>query len=122
MEDESRARPMLTGFLAKAAAPQPADLLPPGPIDGPLDLTNRTRLREDLRILESCTGLPDGFPASARILIVEAGADRIVESESRLLLRAALPQAEIMTLPDIGHALLCADLIERVMTWVEKQR
>jgi pimeloyl-[acyl-carrier protein] methyl ester esterase len=122
MEDESRARPMLTGFLAKAAAPQPADLLPPGPIDGPLDLTNRTRLREDLRILESCTGLPDGFPASARILIVEAGADRIVESESRQLLRAALPQAEIMTLPDIGHALLCADLIERVMTWVEKQR
>lgn len=120
--DEPRTRSMLTDFLAKAAAPQPADLLPPGPIDGPLDQTNRTRLREDLRILENCTGLPEGFPTSARILIVEAGEDRIVEPESRQLLRAALPQAEIMTLPGIGHALLYADLIERVVAWVEERR
>lgn len=122
LEDEPRTRTMLTDFLAKAAAPQRADLLPPGPIDGPLDQTNRTRLREDLRILENCTGLPEGFPASARILIVEAEEDHIVEPESRQLLRTALPQAEIMSLPGIGHALLCAELINRVVTWAEKQR
>lgn len=122
LDDESRTRSMLTDFLAKAAAPQPADLLPPGPIDGPLDQTNRTRLREDLRLLENCTGLPEGFPTSARILIVEAEEDRIVEPESRQLIRAALPQAEIMTLPGIGHALLCTDLIERITAWVESWR
>ena len=119
LAEEAPARVMLTNFLVNAAAPQPADLLPPGPVDGPLDAMNRERLRGDLAILERCTGLPEGFPCNARVLIVEAEEDRIVEAEARALLRAALPQADVITLPGVGHALLAGDVIDRVVEWVE---
>ena len=119
LDDEAQARAMLENFMFKVAEPQSPGLLPPGPVDGPLDATNRTRLREDLALLGQCAGLPQGFPREARVLIVEAEEDRIVEPEARALLRAALPQADIMTLPDLGHALLGGDVIGRVAEWVE---
>jgi hypothetical protein len=75
LEDEVRAREMLGNFTAKVAEPQSADLLPPGPLDGPLDEANRARLRQDLDLLAGCHSLPDGFPLGARVLIVEAGSD-----------------------------------------------
>lgn len=119
LAEETPARAMLTNFLVNAAAPQPADLLPPGPVDGPLDALNREQLREDLAILERCTGLPEGFPSEARVLIVEAEEDRIVEREARALLREALPQADVITLPGVGHALLAGEVIGRVVAWAE---
>lgn len=119
LDDEAQARAMLKNFMIKVAEPQPPELLPPGPLDGRLDEMNRVRLREDLGILEGCAGLPQGFPPSARVLIVEAEEDRIVEPEARALLRAALPQADLITLPGVGHALLGGDVIGRVAGWVE---
>jgi pimeloyl-[acyl-carrier protein] methyl ester esterase len=122
LEDEARARGMLDSFTMKIAAPQSADTLPPGPLGGPMDEANRARLREDLDLLGKCDGLPAGFPRNARVLIVEAGEDRIVEPEARKLLREALPDADVIALPESGHALLVGDVIGLVTAWVEKQR
>jgi pimeloyl-[acyl-carrier protein] methyl ester esterase len=122
LEDETRARAMLEVFTARVAEPQSPDLLPPGPLDGSLSEDNRLRLREDLDLLARCDGLPSGFPRGARVLIVEAEEDRIVEPEARALLREALPEADVITLPGVGHALLSGDVIHRVVEWVEAQR
>jgi len=119
LDDEARTRAMLQSFMTKVAAPQSPELLPPGPVDGPLDATNRKRLRDDLDLLAHCAALPEGFPRKARVLIVEAGEDGIVEPEARALLRAALPQADVITLPGLGHALLSGEVIARVVQWVE---
>jgi pimeloyl-[acyl-carrier protein] methyl ester esterase len=119
LDEEPQARAMLQSFMINVAAPQSPALLPPGPVDGPLDATNRKRLRDDLDLLGHCAGLPAGFPPGARVLIVEAEQDRIVEPEARALLRAALPQADVITLPGLGHALLAGDVIARVVKWVE---
>lgn len=122
LDDEMRTRTMLENFMGKVAEPQPTELLPPGPVDGPLDEINRARLRGDLDLLGRCAALPDGFPRGARVLIVEAETDRIVEPEARALLRAALPQADVITLPGVGHALLAGDVMKRVVEWVEAWR
>ena len=122
LEDEVRARDMLGNFTAKVAEPQSADLLPPGPLDGPLDEANRARLRQDIDLLAGCHSLPAGFPLGARVLIVEAGSDRIVEPQARTMLRAALPAAEVRTLPGIGHALLSDGVMANVIDWVESWR
>jgi len=120
--DESSARAMLSKFMENVAAPQPADLLPPGPLGGPLDEINRERLREDLELLANCQGLPDGLPRTARILIVEAEEDGIVEPAARAQLRELLPEADVIRLPGVGHALLAGDVIGRVVEWVETWR
>lgn len=119
---EDKARAMLRNFLLKVAAPQSPDLLRAGPAEGPLDENHRARLREDLALLERCNGLPEGFPQDAKVLIVEAEEDRVVEPEARAMLRAALPTADVITLPDAGHALLTGNVIERVVEWVEAWR
>jgi pimeloyl-[acyl-carrier protein] methyl ester esterase len=122
LEDEVRARAMLEAFTKKVAAPQSSHLLPPGPLDGELDEANRARLREDLDLLGRCDGMPAGFPRQARVLIVEAEEDRIVEPEARGMLREALPDADVITLPGVGHALLGGDVVGRVVEWVEAWR
>lgn len=122
LADKPQAQTMLRNFMDRVATPQPADLLPPGPQDGPLDEANRARLREDLELLGRCNGLPAGFPRRARVLIVEAEEDRIVEPAARGMLREELPDAAVITLPGIGHALLAGDVIARVVEWVEKWR
>ena len=122
LEDETRARAMLEVFTARVAEPQSPDLLPPGPLDGSLNEDNRSRLREDLDLLARCDGLPSGFLRGARVLIVEAEEDRIVEPEARKMLREALPEADVITLPGVGHALLAGDVIDRVVEWVEAHR
>jgi pimeloyl-[acyl-carrier protein] methyl ester esterase len=119
LTDEVRARTMLQNFLTKVAEPQSPQALPAGPADGPLTEEGRERLREDLDLLGRCAGLPEGFPRHARVLIVEAGEDRVVEPEARAVLREALPQADVIALPGVGHALLAGDVIERVVEWVE---
>ena len=122
LEDEMRARAMLETFTARVAEPQSTDLLPPGPLDGALNDINRARLREDLELLGRSDGLPAGFPQDARVLIVEAEDDRIVEPEARGLLRKSLPSAEVISFPGTGHALLGCDVIARVVEWVERSR
>jgi pimeloyl-[acyl-carrier protein] methyl ester esterase len=117
--DEARARDMLTTFMQRVAEPQSPDLLPPGPVGGPLDEAHRARLREDLERLGRCEGLPEGFPRQVRVLVVEAEEDRIVEPAARMLLREALPEAEVIALRGVGHALLTDGVIGRVVEWVE---
>lgn len=119
LDDEFRARAMLENFTVRVTEPQSPDLLPPGPLDGELNEVNRARLREDLDLLGKTNGLPAGFPRSARVLIVEAEEDCIVEPETRRMLREALPDADVITLPGVGHALLAGDVIQRVVEWVE---
>jgi pimeloyl-[acyl-carrier protein] methyl ester esterase len=116
--NEAQARKMLTTFMQRAAEPQSPDLLPPGPLDDSLDDINRTRLRDDLDRLGRCGGLPEGFPPRARVLLVEAEEDQIVEPAARKLLREALPEAEVISLPGTGHALLAGDVAGRVVARV----
>jgi len=122
LKDKARARVMLDNFTAKIAAPQSADTLPPGPLEGPMDESNRARLRKALDLLGKCSGLPPGFPRDARVLIVEADEDRIVEPGARKMLREALPEADVITLAGVGHALLAGDVISRVVEWAESPR
>lgn len=121
LDKEDRARGMLEHFMTNMASPQSPDLLPPGPLDGPINADGMRRLREDLQLLGSCEGLPRGFPQTARVLIVEAEDDHIVDPEARAMLRQALPQADVITLPGTGHALLRSNLIECVVAWVENR-
>lgn len=120
LDDEAHARAMLENFTTKVAEPQSAELLPPGPLDGPLDETIRARLRADLDLLRRCDGLPAGFPPGARVLIVEGAEDRIVEPHARQTLREALPKADVISFPATGHALLDPELIPRVVQWVTR--
>ena len=64
---------MLQTFMERAAAPQPASLLPPGIANSLLAASGRQLLAEDLNLLAATAGLPPGFPLQARVLIVEGG-------------------------------------------------
>jgi pimeloyl-[acyl-carrier protein] methyl ester esterase len=119
LDSQPEAKDMLRKFLTNAAAPQPVDSLPAGPENSTLDLR---RLREDLTVLRACEGSPRGFPGDARVLIVEAEDDRIVEPEARRLLRDSLPGADLIAFPGVGHALLAGDVIGRVVEWIEAWR
>jgi pimeloyl-[acyl-carrier protein] methyl ester esterase len=121
LEDPSEARAMLRRFLAEAAAPDPIEAMAPGPADGPLTTTGLERLRSDLRQLERTETLPAAFPKAVPVLIVEAGADRIVAPPVRALLREALPDAQVLAVPDGGHALLRAPILLPVLAWLEQQ-
>jgi pimeloyl-[acyl-carrier protein] methyl ester esterase len=113
---------MLNDFLREAAAPAPVELLPAGPSSGAIPPEGVERLRQDLLLLEQCTAVPPAFPAGARSLIVEAGADRIVAPESRAALAQALPAAECWSLAGVGHSLLGSDLVGPVLNWLEACR
>jgi pimeloyl-[acyl-carrier protein] methyl ester esterase len=118
-ETALRAQTLLRRFLIEAASPDPAELLPPGPADQPVGAAGRERLRQDLALLERCDGLPAGFPSGARVLIVEAEADRIVAPQARALLRQALPQAEVVSLAGAGHCLLRSPVMAPVLEWLQ---
>ncbi len=117
--ERGEAEAMLRDFLAAAAAPDPVALLPAGPGSEPLTAAGVERLRRDLALLEASSALPAAYPATARSLIVEAEADRIVAAGSRAALRHALPQATLWPQPGAGHSLLRADLLEPVFDWLE---
>lgn len=110
---------LLAEFLAEAAAPDPADLLPAGPREDGVPPAGVERLLDDLQRLESCDGLPSTFPRGAPVLVVEAGADRIVAPESRRQLVTSLPEASHWLLEGAGHSLLTADLLGPVLDWFQ---
>jgi len=109
---------MLRDFFRQAAAPYPPSALPPGPLVQGIDGPGLERLQEDLVQLGQTASLPAGFPQAARLLIVEAADDKIVQPSSRAALRNALPTAEVWTLERAGHCLLNADLPARVLAWI----
>jgi pimeloyl-[acyl-carrier protein] methyl ester esterase len=117
----ARAQAMLAAFLAKVAAPDPVDLLPPGLADAPVGPQARQRLRDDLARLAACDGLPAGWPSAAPVLLVEAGADGIVTPEAQDLLRQSLPAADVRRFPGAGHAFLQAPLIPLVLEWLQRR-
>lgn len=115
---------MLQTFLKRATAPTPTSALPPSPVNEGLSETGRQRLRNDLRLLMTTTALPDGFPARARVLVVNAETDAIVVSEARQQLQRDLDNylevpADLWVLKGCGHALLAPDLLMRVCHWLD---
>ena len=122
LHDADAARAMLRRFLSEAVAPDPIEALTPGPAEGPLEPPHLERLRHDLELLERSAGLPAAFPSGVPVLIVEAGADRIVAPEARALLREALPRADHLLLPGAGHALLTVPLLEPLQAWIARIR
>jgi pimeloyl-[acyl-carrier protein] methyl ester esterase len=109
---------MLRQFLSEAAAPQPLSQLPTTIIDQPLTEAARGQLLADLELLAATTALPAALPAVIPCLIVEAGADRIVVSEARALLRRERPHAEVIHYPEAGHCLLGTPVVREVMEWI----
>jgi pimeloyl-[acyl-carrier protein] methyl ester esterase len=120
LDDSEAARAMLHRFLRQAAAPDPIELSPPGPAEGPLGPEQRQRLRDDLQLLQHTAGLPAGFPRAAPVLVVEAAEDRIVAPEARQLLRQQLAGAEWVTIPGAGHSLLRAPVLPLVLEWLQR--
>jgi len=120
LNDCEAARAMLRRFLRKAAAPDPIELSPPGPAEGPLGPEQRQRLRDDLQMLHDTAGLPAGFPLAGPVLVVEAAEDRIVAPEARKLLRQELAGAEWLTIPGAGHSLLSAPVLTLVLEWLQR--
>ncbi|MCP9802652.1 alpha/beta hydrolase [Cyanobium sp. T1G-Tous] len=114
-----KASAMLQTFMERAAAPQPASLLPPGIAAAPLDASGRQRLAGDLNLLAATAGLPTGFPLQARVLIVEGGEDQIVSPQARQQLRSLLPAADTLVLAGVGHCLLSPALVPTVCGWIE---
>ena len=110
---------MLQTFMERAAAPQPASLLPPGIANSPLAASGRQLLAEDLDLLAATAGLPPGFPLQARVLIVEGGEDQIVSPQARQQLRSLLPAADTLVLAGVGHCLLSPALVPTVCGWIE---
>jgi pimeloyl-[acyl-carrier protein] methyl ester esterase len=110
--------PLLDEFLARAAAPARLDQLPAGVAQEGSDPAGVARLLEDLALLGRCDGLPEAFPHAVPVLIVEAGADRIVGPEARALLRERLPQAEVLHFEGAGHCLLQAPLPTELRRWI----
>jgi pimeloyl-[acyl-carrier protein] methyl ester esterase len=121
LAEPTSARTMLHRFLAEAAAPDPVEAMAPGPADGPLSAEGLQRLRSDLELLGQTAGLPEAFPRGVPVLIVEAGADRIVTPPVRALLRQALPEAEVLEMAGAGHALLRAPILPAVLGWLARQ-
>ena len=110
---------MLQTFMERAAAPQPASLLPPGIANSSLAASGRQLLAEDLNLLAATAGLPPGFPLQARVLIVEGSEDQIVGPQSRQQLRNLLPAADTLVLAGVGHCLLSPALVPTVCGWIE---
>ena len=110
---------LFADFRIKVAEPQPVEHLPPGIEDGPVSEQGLQRLRQDLKLLGCCNGLPEAFPKQAAVLIVEPTADTIVHPKSRAALREELPQAELMESAGIGHGLLSPGLCEQVLGWLD---
>jgi pimeloyl-[acyl-carrier protein] methyl ester esterase len=119
-ETARRAQALLQSFLAQAAAPDPASLMPPGPADQPVGPEARRRLRDDLALLAATADLPMGFPEQVPVLLVEAGDDQIVAPAVRELLRQRLPAAERIVLPGAGHAFLTTPPLAAVLQWLER--
>ncbi|MCX5969386.1 MAG: alpha/beta hydrolase [Cyanobacteria bacterium] len=120
LDNSDSARAMLSRFLCQAAAPDPVELSPSGPLQGPLGPAQLLRLRRDLQLLSNTEGLPTGFPHGAPVLVVEAAQDQIVTPEARELLRQELPRAELVSLPDAGHSLLSAPVLPLVLPWLQR--
>ncbi|MEN9767564.1 MAG: hypothetical protein RLZZ32_1524 [Cyanobacteriota bacterium] len=117
--EAGEAAPLLREFLARAAEPQSADLLPSGPLEQGISAKGLERLLADLQRLEVSRGLPPGFPAQGPVLIVEAAQDQIVAPESRAALRAELPAASVWTREGLGHSLLDPSLPKDVLSWID---
>lgn len=109
---------MLRDFYRQAAAPHAPGRLPAGPLEQGIGEAGRERLQADLDRLAHCSDLPESFPTGVPVLLVEAADDQIVTAASRALLREALPDATVWTLPRAGHCLLEADLPAAVLDWI----
>jgi pimeloyl-[acyl-carrier protein] methyl ester esterase len=114
-----RGETMLADFLARAAAPADPALLNPTPFDSGLSAIGRQRLSHDLDALARTSGLPDGFPHQARVLLVEAGSDQIVAREATEALAACLPQADRIVLQGAGHCFLGSPVLPMALAWLE---
>jgi pimeloyl-[acyl-carrier protein] methyl ester esterase len=118
-----RAQQLLERFLHKALAADPGDgaglPCPPGPADQPIGAVGRERLRRDLELLTTLTGLPPSFPRHVPVLLLEARGDAIVHPAARDGLRQDLPHALVKVVEGPGHAMGHPDLIPLVFEWLE---
>jgi pimeloyl-[acyl-carrier protein] methyl ester esterase len=109
---------MLQTFLEQVAAPASAELLQATPIAEPLAPAGLERLQQDLALIARTAALPAGFPPDARVLLLQAGSDRIVAPEARQELQELLPQADVLSLHEAGHGLIGTPTLAMVDAWI----
>lgn len=115
---------MLRRFLERAAAPLPLSALPPNPLLKAVSETGRRRLEADLNVLASLNGLPQGCPEQANGLVVQGAQDQVVTADAHgLLVQLLSDQLEtrpsVVIEADCGHALITADVLQRVLRWLD---
>lgn len=115
---------MLSTFHARACQPTFQDLIPSDPIQQGLSSLGREQLKKDLELLINTTCLPIGFPQKARVLVVEGQKDAIVLPSARKSLLKDLRNhlrnpPSYLPIPEMGHALIAQDLVEKVRNWLE---
>jgi len=109
---------MLKSFLVQVAAPAPADLLQASPAAEPLSAAGLELLQQDLELIAQSTSLPAGFPPHAKVLLLEAGSDQIVDPAARQELQRALPRADVLSFSAAGHGLIGTPTIAMVNAWI----
>ena len=117
---------MLQRFQERAASPVPRSALPPnGSMQG-LSVEGRTRLQQDLTLLNNCEGLPMGCPTQIRVLVLQGVDDAIVSIESHRQLLEDLEQhlenpIQVNVLDACGHALITPAVLRMVQAWLQRR-
>ncbi len=115
---------MLQNFLQKAYRPLPSNAVPPSPITKGLSLEGRERLKNDLELLINTSGLPDGIPTKAKVLVIDGLEDAIIPQGAKNVLIEDLTKhlqtpPNHWVIPECGHSLLVPGLIEKVEGWLD---
>ena len=120
----NRESAMIKGFLKRAAKPLPLSSLTPGAEQHGLSEEGRQQLRQDLLNLCKIKDPPAGLLPTIRALVVDGAEDAIVSPSTRQELLDRLREQlskppEHWLLPGVGHALICPELVDPILHWLE---
>ena len=89
-----------------------------------ISTTGRQKLKDDLKLLINTKGLPKCLNTNARVLIINAGLDKIVCSESQETLYEDSKMhfkltPKILNIPLAGHIFLSEQVFEEINNWIK---
>ena len=115
---------MLGNFHIKACHPSPTSMMSINPLLKDLTNSGRERLIKDLDLLIDTNGLPKGFPPNAKVLVINAEEDAIINPQTQELLIIELNrhlhhELTHWRIAKAGHTLLVPNLKNRILDWIE---
>ena len=120
----SQEKKMLKNFLAKSFHPHPLNNITKRLISIDLSDSGRKTLQRDLEVLISTSGLPSGFPHTAKVLKITGDKDSIVSPSVTSLLSKDLRkyleiQPTFWHISGEGHSIIKPAIIQDVRNWLE---